>query len=317
MNNIKNYSLISSSLFNTCLICGATKDQILEMYPSRENGAYFLDKFSNFLRDNHKILLKDYCKKYLKIEWPLCPVSKEEVGYSVNGKGIKLSRFKKGKISKASCPNFALACKKMSKDRMGENNPMFGLKAWNKGKDKRHPAIKLAAQKRVGRKVSEDTKKRQSESAKKRLIHGHTGLKHSRKAKEKMRLATAKRYQDGMFKRESGIHIKMREFLKTLELKEHFAEEHQVKYFSLDFAFIDSKIGIECQGTYFHIDPRIYPNGPKSEVQKRNFGRDKQKKKFLLERGWKIIECWETEINDGSFKGLIIEKLKESNLLNN
>lgn len=30
-----------------------------------------------------------------------------------------------------------------------------------------------------------------------------------------------------------------------------FQEEYQVKYFSLDFAFIKDKVGIECQGTFF------------------------------------------------------------------
>lgn len=315
MADIKIDYLIPITLFGTCIINNTPKSKIIELYPARKNGAYYLDKFSNFLKDNYDLTLKDYCKQYLKIKWPKCPISNEEVGYRVTGKGIELSRFKKGRISKELCPAFAKACEKFSQERRGKNNPMYGKPSWNKGKDKRNPKIKAISERMKGNKASEETKRKQSESAKKRKIHGHTGIKHSKKSKEKMRLATAKRYQNGLFKRETGIHIKMRKFLQTLELKEQFVEEYQVKYFSLDFAFPNTKIGIECQGTYFHVDPRIYPNGPKDKIQERNFGRDEQKRKFLEKEEWTIIECWETEINDGSFKEYLISKLKELKLL--
>ena len=315
MTNIETLNLIKINLFDTCLINNTPKYLIVEMYPTRQHGAYYLNKFSNFIKDNYQLSLKEYCKKYLNIEWPKCPISGEEVGYKIDGKGINLSKFKKGCISKEFSPKFAESCDKISKERKGKGNPMFGKSAWNRGKDKRNPSIKIAAQKRTGRITSEESRKKQSESAKKRKIHGHTGFKHSKKSIEKMRIATAERYRNGLFKRESGIHIKMREFLSTLNLKEKPLEEYQVKYYSLDFALPEHKIGIECNGTYYHVDPRIYSEGPKDKIQRRNFGRDKAKKKYLEDRGWTIIECWETEINDGIFKEFLINKLKELNLL--
>ncbi len=107
----------------------------------------------------------------------------------------------------------------------------------------------------------------------------------------------------------------MREFLALLNLKERLQEEFQVKYYSIDFAFQNAKVAIECDGTYYHVDPRIYPDGPKDKIQRRNFGRDKAKNKYLSDRGWTILRCWETEINDGTFKEYLICKFKELNLL--
>ena len=315
MSNTETYDLIPVHLFDTCKICNTLKKDIIKTHPTRRHGAYYLDKFINFLEENHKIDIKTYCQKYLNIQWPRCPISDERVGFKVGGKGLSLSKFKRGKISKEHCPAFAEGCKKLSLDRMGKNNPMHGLSAWNKGKDKRNPIVKKMAESMKNRKVSLETRQRQSESAKKRQIHGHTGIRHSPKTRKKMREHTAKLWASGVFNRTMSIHLKMREFLNTLSLKEKFLEEHQVKYFSLDFAFPLAKVGIECQGMYFHIDPRIYPNGPIDAIQRRNFERDKQKHKFLKNDGWTVIECWETEINDGGFKEFLINKLKELNLI--
>ena len=116
-------------------------------------------------------------------------------------------------------------------------------------------------------------------------------------------------YRDNKYKRVTGIEIKVRNFL--IEQNIQFVEQYFFKYYSLDFALTDQKICIECQGQYFHSDPRFYPNGPISNVQRRNFGRDKAKRKYLKSKDWEMIELWEAEINDGQFKEILICKLKE------
>lgn len=124
-------------------------------------------------------------------------------------------------------------------------------------------------------------------------------------------------WSEGKFNRVSSIQIKLREFLQSLNLKEQFKEEHQVKYYSIDFAFPLAKVAIECQGTYFHIDPRVYPNGPETKMQRQNKGRDKAKHKLLCENwGWRLMEVWEIEINNDEFKEQVKCKLKELGLLN-
>lgn len=308
--------LIPIDKFSICLITGKTKEQIIKEFPRRQDGEYYLSKFENHLNKNCSISLKDYCKQYLQIEWRQCPTKKCDVGFKKTGKGLVLSKFAKGGMTKEYCPKFAEFCRQMSESRKGSGNPMSGKAAWNKGLNSEDPRVAAVAEKRRGTKTSDEAKKKQSISAKKRKIHGHTGKKHSEESIQKMREATAKSWAAGNFKRESSIHIKMREFLSTLELTENLEEEFQVKYFSLDFAFPDVKIGIEVQGQFFHVDPRVYPNGPICAIQRRNFGRDKVKKQYCCDRnGWVIIEVWEAEINDGTFKEQLKCRLQELNLL--
>jgi len=302
--------IIPIDYFSICMLDGATKSKITNLYPKRCNGAYYLDKFENYLKDQHQISLKDYIKKYLTMEYPLCPTCNEELNFKKNGKGIVFSRYKK--ISKKTCANFSKGCEKLSKDRKGKDNPMYGKKPWNKG-DKNF--AKKISKMFKGYPKTEEHKKKLSESAKKRKVHGHTGFKHSEESKDKMRQATAKRYRQGKLLRETSIHIKTREYLDILNLNENYEEECFEKYFSIDFAFKNAKLAIEVQGTFFHIDPRVYPDGPVSAIQRRNFGRDKSKKKYLESKGWTILELWETEINNGEFKEILKCKLQELNLL--
>lgn len=308
-----NHRLVPIEEFNCCLLDGVSKKQIIELFPTRAGGAYYLNKFENYLINYHNINLASYIKLYLS-EYPKCLETKEDVGFKINGTGVLFSNFKLGKGSNKNInEKFKNFCERISKERKGSGNPMFGKEAWNKGD------LDWAEKMRgimLGKIATEETKSKQSQSAKKRKIHGHTGKKHSEKTKNKLRKITAERYSNGTFKRETSIHIKVREFLSGLNLISPLSEEYPLVYFSLDFAFPEFKIAIECQGTYFHIDPRFYPDGPKSKVQRRNFGRDKSKKKFLDKMGWTMIELWETEINNGEFKNILICKLQELNLLN-
>ncbi len=310
---------IPSEHFNICLIDGLNKEQISKKYRKQEvtnrKNCYYIFKFIYHLKIEHNIGLVEYCEKYLGIDWPKCPIRHIKVGYKTNGNGVLINVFSRGGVTKETSPKFKLFCERISKERTGDGNPAYGRIPWNSGLDNSDPRIKAIAEKRTGAVTSEESKKKQSESAKKRKIHGHTGIKHSKESKNKMREATAKLWANGTFSKTTSIHIKMREFLSTLKLVEKPQEEYQVKYYSLDFALPEHKIGIECQGTYYHIDPRIYPNGPKDKIQRRNFGRDIAKKKYLSDRGWTIIECWETEINDNSFKEYLVDKIKELGLI--
>ena len=307
--------VIPSTMFDKCEICGTEKKAILELYPTRKNGAYYLDKFENFLRDNHNISIKEYCVKYLKFEWPKCPVSGEETGYRLAGYGIQISKFKQGKLSKEHCESFKLACEKFSEERVGAGNPMFGKRPWNKDIDPESDFSKRMRELKLGTKMSEESKVKMREARAKSPIKARHTQKHSKESIQLMREATAKRYSDGTFKKESSIHIIIRAFLEELGLAGEFKEEFQIDYFSMDFAFPNLKFAIECQGTYFHIDPRVYPNGPKDAIQRRNFGRDIIKRKHTQGLGWETLEIWETEINNGEFKEILKCKLRELSIL--
>ena len=318
-NQIDN--LIPIDTFNTCLNTGATKKDIIKLYPTRKDGAYYLDKFVRYLKNYLNLSLKEYLLYNFGFEWPKCSITGADLGYSISGKGIKISRYSRGGIRKENCENFKKFCEKISRERIGAGNPMYKKKPWNKGVTADNdPRVKAIADKRTGRKASPEAIEKQKETYKKTWPkngkYPNSGNKYSEESRKKMSLITAQRWANGSFKKESSIHIKVREFLKEIEFYESWDEEFQVRYFSFDFAFPKVKVAIEVQGGFYHVDPRIYPNGPVCAIQRRNFGRDKVKRKVCGEQeGWTIIEVWEIEINNGEFKEYLKCRLRELNLL--
>ena len=310
--NLKQPKLICIDNFDSCIIDGTTKLDIIKLYPSRSGGAYYLNKFNNFLIDKHKIDIKQYCIVYGKIEWPKCPGTGKEVGYKICGKGIILNTFSRGGVKKNTNLKFKEHCERMSLERTGLNNPMYGQEAWNKGLTaKNNASIAEVSKKMSGRKMGETQKEKLKQARAKHPTKARHTTPHSLESKDKMRRATVMRWSQGRFNRRSSIHIIMFNFLNSLNLKEKFEEEWAEVYYSIDFALPNLKIAIECDGDYFHINPQFFPNGPKDAIQRRNIGRDKAKNTFLSNRGWKIIRFWECEINSGIFKENLICKLKE------
>lgn len=315
--------LIPKSTFAICLADGLTLDQIAKMYtrkevfPDRPAGspAFQLDKFIHHLKVKHQMTLSDYCLRYHGFNWPRCPVKGGLVGYRMCGEGLLLSRYNKGAVDPTSEANQAFY-HRMSEERKGDGNPMHGKEAWNKGLDLHDPRMEAGAAKRRGKTFGEEVRAKHRAARARSPVKARHTTPHSEAAKEKCRIGTARGWAEGRFNRTSSIHIKMREYLQSLPLKQPFVEEHQVKWFSMDFAFPERKVAIEVQGGYYHVDPRLYPDGPGDAIQRRNWGRDKVKRTICCEReGWVIIEVWETEINSGAFQHDIICKLKQYGLL--
>lgn len=317
VNYSDSYYLIPISNFNQCKIDNVSKKEIIQLFPTRNGGAYYLDKFNNYLKLYYNIDIKEYCKKYiLNNDWPKNSFTQKEENLYLRGKGILIAKTKQI-TTKENNPKFAKFCERISRERKGLGNPMYGKKPWNKDIDPDHSYVIKMRDRMLGTKASEEIKAKQRKARAESPLKARHTTKHSLKSIEKMKLATAKRWSEGSFSQVTKIHIKVRKFLETLNLLEKVEEEYQVMYFSMDFAFPDKKIAIECQGTYFHIDPRKYPNGPKDAIQRRNFGRDITKRKVCCDKlGWKIIEIWETEIDNNQFEEILKCKLLEYGLLN-
>ena len=66
--------------------------------------------------------------------------------------------------------------------------------------------------------------------------------------------------------------------------------------FVCDFAIPFLKIAIECDGDYWHSNPKIYFNNNLTHDQKKNLQRDKFKDKYLKERGWLVLRFFEYDI---------------------
>ena len=62
-----------------------------------------------------------------------------------------------------------------------------------------------------------------------------------------------------------------------------------------DFMLINGTI-IEINGTYWHADPRKYPNGPIYDTQKKKIESDKRKRQKFAELHIPLIELWEMDL---------------------
>lgn len=311
-------SLIPIIHFNICFIDGKTRKEISKLYQKKDvtknKSCYYLQKFEYHLKLNHKISLKEYCLKYLKEPWPTCPISNKEVGFNINGKGLNLSQFAVA-VDKNHSESFRKSCERMSEERIGNGNPMFGRPAWNNGLTaETNNSLKEISKKRTGKKASQETRNKMKELRAKHPLKARHITPHSKETCDKMREIVSKRWADGIFNRKTSIEQKVEDFLNSLKLNEKFIYQYQIEYFSVDFAFPELKIAIEADGDYFHVNPTFYPNGPINAVQRRNFGRDKAKNQFLKSLGWTILRFWECEINSEVYKEKLVKQLQELGL---
>lgn len=76
-----------------------------------------------------------------------------------------------------------------------------------------------------------------------------------------------------------------------------YRPQHAIDWMMVD-AFIPSlNLVIECQGDYWHCNPRKYPDGPRTEQQRAVVGRDKGRRKHLENLGYRLVELWESDID--------------------
>lgn len=280
--------VINKKEWEVCKICQEKVSNLAKEYGGHR--VYYSQVFKKHLEIDHKITLEEYFDIT-----DTCECSKK------CGKQKKVTFHKKSnfKVKKISC-GFNKGIEKWSKEaktkRKGSGNPMYGAKPWNKGLTaSESDSIKIAAEKRIGRKVSEKTKKRQSTSAKKRKIHGHTGCRHSEKTKEIIRQKTLASIKSGKFKQtKTKPHICLAAILEELNI--NYEEEKILNKWSFDFYLTDFDIFLEADGDYFHSNPKFYPDGPISKTQKRNKYRDDIKNNFCKEKDIILIRFWEHDI---------------------
>lgn len=313
--------VIRTEHFKICKADGLSLDEIVKLYTGKDIGkscaVYKMDKFIHHIKTVHQLSLIEYCEKYLDCVWKTCPITGLKVNYLIGSKDyIKLNNYHDTAIlTKKNSELVRNYCQRFSEDRRGSNNPMYGHTPWNKGLGLEHPSIKAIADQRRGTKMSDSSKEKMRQKRAENPLKARHTQPHSDETKEFLRKHTAKLWATGVFSKVTSIHLKMREFLQTLKLKDKISEEHQIDYYSVDFALVSYKIAIECDGDYFHVNPLFYPNGPETATQRRNYGRDRAKNRWLSKQGWTVIRFWECEINAGTYKEKLLCKLRELNLL--
>lgn len=286
------YEIISKEMWHTCHICNKTIQEIRKEQ-KEGNGVYFRQSFLRHLIEEHKMTVEDYFIKIIKLTPPVCKCG-------ICGKQVGINK---------SLSNFAwreYACgrnegvKKWSKEakikRCGSGNPMYQKKPWNYGLTQEDSeSIRRMVEKSKSRIVSEETRRKISQAWKDgRIKPGHT-MPHSEETKEKIRQKTLAQIKRGCFSHlKSKPHIAVSLIMDELKVK--YREEEVVEYFSFDFYLVDYDIYVEVDGDYFHVNPKMYPNGPQTKTQKINSYRDYKKNKFVKERKMVLYRFWEDDI---------------------
>jgi len=171
--------------------------------------------------------------------------------------------------------------KKMYKEKLlpdlsGTNNPMYGKTPWCFGLTKENnDSLKSA-----GKKISTYQKNRWNKLTKseksiiiKRLNEAMIQGKTPTKIEEKMKI----------FLNENNIKFKKNKFLNG---------------FYVDFYLTDYDFVIECDGDYWHANPKIYKNKKLTKPQIKNKQRDYRKNKMLNENKIKFLRFWESDIKN-------------------
>jgi len=143
------------------------------------------------------------------------------------------------------------------------------------------------------------------------------GKGHTEGAKEKIREANKRQFSNPENRaKHSSLQMqviasgKINKISKIENLVAKFFDENNIKYIrqylvrdtitgrycaTVDF-FVGDKYYIEINGTYWHADPRFYPNGPVHDSQKKTHECYTRKVKAMQLMGIYIVEIWEDDI---------------------
>ena len=193
----------------------------------------------------------------------------------------------------------------------GEKNPMYGKPCYYKMTEDEKQRWKNGIKTTLNNK----TKEEKDEISKKQ-----------RDAQIRLRDADPVAYSKMKAKGGRAATSKSRNYKKTkpeIKLEEFLIQNHVdydyscimgsgEKCYQYDFILRHKRILIEVQGDYWHGHPDMYnndgSNGKKklNDTQKNNMKRDIEKRNFAIEKNFKIIYIWESEIKNEDFS-----KIKE------
>lgn len=167
----------------------------------------------------------------------------------------------------------------------------------------------------LGKKISktkqENPYKHTPETLKQMSI-SRTGKKHSQFTKDKMSDSAIKNIiKSGKVKR-SKLEYKFETLLELLEIRyNHSFYIPSIKKI-YDFYLPDYNILIEIDGDFWHCNPIKYPE-PTCKTQEKNIINDKFKNEWAEENGYKLLRFWENDINNNIklIKKTLLENIKK------
>ncbi len=225
--------------------------------------------------------------------------------------------------------------RKMSEARRGEKHPFHGRHHSEETKQKIRLARakqvfplgtnKKRSETQKGRKFSDESIEKMRQHALKRFSkkenHPHYGKKrpevgkkisralkgrtledyHSKEKCEEIRekIKLARSYQ--IFpKEDTKIELKIQGFLEELKIEyiKHFYMKYIKSHYRCDIFIPSKNMVIECDGTWWHGDPRYYDKKELTKKQQEQKIRDKLRTDQLVQQGFNVIRLWEDDIKD-------------------
>lgn len=280
---------IDKSEWHTCKICSKKIQELCKIYGGKN--IYYTKVFKKHLEVDHSMSIDDYFEYKNPPNCPCGICNKKLKINKKNGSNFVWSKFSCGRN-----PGLLKWSEEAKEARKGSGNPMFQKIPWNTGLTKENNnSLMSNSIKNSEKKISQETKKKQSESALKRTVHGYTGRHHSQETKDFLRQNTLRLIKEGILPQtKTKPHIEFCSILDELHIK--YEEEKTLSYWNFDVYLIDYNIYIEIDGDYWHSNPKIYPNGPKTKSQKINYTRDISKNKYCQKNNIELYRFWESDI---------------------
>jgi G:T-mismatch repair DNA endonuclease (very short patch repair protein) len=166
-------------------------------------------------------------------------------------------------------------------DISGENNPMYGKESWNYGKTK------------YDNEIIKNSSFKQSETMKTNWKNLSNEQKEIRIEKLLIILSKCRLKQ-----KNTDIEIIIKKILENmgLILNKDFFMNHRYQKFIFDIFIPSSNLVIECQGDYWHANPKFFDITKLNKIQLSNVERDIRKEKFLKENNFNYMFFWEDDI---------------------
>ena len=95
--------------------------------------------------------------------------------------------------------------------------------------------------------------------------------------------------------KDTSIEIFVEDFLKENNIE--YVPQKALRWCNYDFYLTEENIAIEVMGEFWHCDARVYPEGPKNEIQRKNLDKNTMKRDICKSLEIPLIEIWEYDIN--------------------
>lgn len=95
-----------------------------------------------------------------------------------------------------------------------------------------------------------------------------------------------------------GDETSIEKFIRDILIEGNFEykEQKRIRFLNYDFFIESANLFIEVNGDYHHCDIRLYPNGPKNDLQRRGLAQNERKIEFAEENKSNLVVIWQYDI---------------------